>query len=725
LRAHNQLNELRANELRFSTVETALFLKQVMRLDLSEEQVDALEARTEGWIAGLQIAALSMQSHEDPQTFLQAFSGSHRHILAYLAEEVLNRQSNSIQEFLMQTSILERLCGPLCDAVTGASDGQSILENLERANLFITQLDEEGLWYRYHRLFLEVLQTRLQQVRADQIHEFHRRAQKWYSHQGMITEAMPHAIASEEFDEAAGLIESVAGKMLRQGSIISLSRWLDAIPAERIRAHPRLCLARGWTIFMGPAVNLENAESWAQLALRVAQADGSIDSALTGEVSALQAMIAITRGEGARSRHLAQQALDELPLNSPWRNAVTFSLGTANLEFGDVGAAARAFEEALRLSQAESEFFVQLAAASFLADIEVFQGHLNRASEMYQMVLERSDPDLPQKGTIMAYGGLANILCERDQLVEALDYIQLGASQVERVGGEYAAFVLNRVLARLQQAQGHWRESFDILNEAYERGTNAQVKLVMRQTLALRANLQLMQGDRESAVIWAENSGLSPEDEEVNHPGWREVEYLTLARVVEAQGRHEEALSLLDRLRDSAETEERCGNEIAILALQSVIFHRNGNTALAFKCLARALTLAEPEGYIRIFADEGEPMRLLLTDYKSAVEKQIGNSLDGNLSRLLPYIDRLMAAFPQPPFAETSKDGSLLEPLSERELDILRLIASGRSNQEIADILVIAISTVKSHINNLYGKLGTNRRTQAIAIARQQGLLAD
>jgi LuxR family maltose regulon positive regulatory protein len=725
LRARDKLTEIRANDLRFTVHETGSFLTREVGEYLTIEEIAALEARTEGWIAGLQIAALSMRGRDNKSGFIQSFSGSNRHILGYLAEEVLNQRPKGTLNFLLQTSILDRLCGPLCDAVTGETSGQATLENLANANLFITPLDNEGKWYRYHHLFAEVLQVRLQQAHRDQVSELHRRAGNWHARQGMLEEAIHHALAGRDFKEAARLIENVTGEMLRKGSGASLVRWLNTIPEEIVRAHPHLCLARGWTFFMGPAISLENADEWAQLALHVAQSDGSLDSDLTGEINALQAMITITKGDVARSRELSEQALDRLPLDSPWRRVVTFTLGTTHLDFGDVTAAARAFDQALRLSQAERDAYIQLAAASFLADTEMFQGHLDRAKEMYQQVLAWSDPHLPQKGTIMAYGGLANILCERGQLEEARVQIQMGADQIELAGGIWSSFVLSRVLARLQQAQGNWMDALDILNRAHQLGQSVQVRLVVTLAAALRAGLQLAHGDLNAALFWAENCGLSPDDAEATHVGWREVEYLTLARVLDAQGKHTEASSLLERLLNAAQTGGRIGSAIEISVVQAIVQHMQGNRAHTLECLEYALTLAEPEGFLRTFIDEGEPMRQLLLDYQSTIKKRIGDSVDSDSLRLLAYTDKLLAAFSQPAAIKKPESESLLEPLSERELDILRLIATGRSNQEIADILVIAMSTVKSHINSIYGKLGTNRRTQAVVIARDAGLLSE
>jgi LuxR family maltose regulon positive regulatory protein len=725
LRACDQLAEFRANDLRFTADESSAFLNQVMGLSLEAEDVAALETRTEGWIGGLQIAALSMQGRDDVQGFIRAFSGSHRHVLGYLADEVLNQRPEGTLNFLLQTSILDRLCGPLCDAVTGDPGGQKILEELEHANLFIMPLDDEGRWYRYHRLFADVLQARLSRTWPDLVPELHRRAERWYAHEGMIEEAVRQALTGGDFEEAASLIEPLVGNMVRRGASTTLISWLDTLPQETIRARPSLCLARGWTCFMGPVLGLEDADEWARLALRVAKTDGSLDPTITGEADALQAMIAATRNELARSLELSRQALDQLPLDSPWRGTVLFCLGSAYYLSGDFLAAADVFREALSLSQAGGEHYIQFAAASFLAEILVFQGHLGRARELYEQVLEWADPRLPQKGGVMAYGGLANILCEQDQLDAALTLVQAGAEQLGQVGGAWAALAIYRALARVHQAHGNLTDALDAFGRAHQMGQKTRVGLVVALAAALRARLQLARGDLQAAANWAANSGLGPDDTEASHPGWREVEYLTLACLLAAQDRHDEASSLLDRLLRSAEAEERNGSAIGILAIQSVLMKSQGNTASALAILERTLTLAEPEGYIRVFVEEGVPMHTLLSNFQSLIRQRISSGADSASLRLLTYTEKLLAAFSRPTGVETIESGAILEPLTERELEILRLLSTGLSNKEIADILVIAVSTVKSHINGLYGKLGTHRRTEAVAIARDRGLLTD
>ncbi len=725
LRARDKLTELRANDLRFTAQEAAAFLTQVMGLDLSAEEVAALEKRTEGWIAGLQIAALSMQSHQDTREFIQAFSGSHRHILGYLADEVLNQRPKGTLDFLLQTSILERLCGPLCDAVTGGSGGQAILESLEHANLFIIALDNQGVWYRYHPLFAEVLQARLQQSQHERVPELHRRAGSWHAQQGMMDEAVRHTLAGADYEKAACLIENLAGNMLRQGSSASLIKWLDAMPEETVRASPRLCLARAWTFLWGPVFSLERADEWGQRALNEKAPGLNLEPELEGEVYALKALIAADRVELALSRELANRALEYLPADSPWLGTTTFCLGSALYAAGEFSAASTVLTEALQLSQANGSLYIQLIAASFLADMQVYQGYLGRAMELYLQVLAWSDSSIPQKGALVAHAGLAKVLYEQDQLDAALAHAQSGIEQLEQVGGPGAALWLYRTLARVQQAKGTWTGALEALDRVYQSGQSAQIPFVMAQAAALRAQVLLAQGNLEAATLWAADSGLDSKDSEASHSGLRELEYLTFARVLAARGLHLEALSLLERLLETSLAEGRRGSTIEILALQGLAFQTEGNATRALECLEHALILAEPEGYLRVFVDEGEPMRRLLADLQSILKQKVSTTVDNSSLRLLAYTEKLLSVFPNPNQVTPNEIGTMLEPLSEREMEILRLISTGLTNQEIAHTLVIAVSTVKSHINNLYGKLGTQRRAQAIAIARKWGLLSD
>jgi LuxR family transcriptional regulator, maltose regulon positive regulatory protein len=755
LRVRGQLTELRAADLRFTLDEVTTFFEQIKELPLSADQIKELETRTEGWGAGLHLAALSLQGLDAAgiSRFIRDFTGSHRYVFDYLAEEVLQQQPEEIQRFLLRTSILSRLCGPLCDTVLGRGAGeqgdrgeftlappllrsptaaQNILEYLEHTNLFLIPLDDRRRWYRYHHLFAQVLLNRLQQTQPDSVPELHRRASGWYAEERLVDEAVNHALAGRDFEQAARLIEAVAGDMVRRGSIAGLIRWLDAMPETTIRARPRLCLARAWTFHWGPAFSLESADEWAQLALRTALANGSLDTDLTGEVAALQTMIAGGRSDWTRTLEFSRQALDELPPDSPWRSAITLCVGNAHIDSGDLAAASRVLGEALRFSQADGVHYIQLVAATFLADIQVFQGHLDRAMEMYQQVLVWADHGIPQKGGVMAHGGQANILCERNQLDAALAHVQLGADQLDRVGGAWSTLVIYRVLARVQQARGNWTDALDVLDRAYQIGRRAQISLAETQAAALRARLQLAQGDLRAAAAWAANSGLSLDDAEASRLGWREVEYLTLARVLGAQGRYAEALLLLDRLMQSAQAEERNGSLIAIHVLQALIIQTQGNMAHALTFLERALVLAEPEGYVRIFVDEGEPMAQLLSqavkaglrpDYASQLLAAFPTDEGGTLRVKDEGHSAALHPSSSPGAPRSAVLQPLVEPLSKRELEILSLMAQGLTNLEIAQQVFISAQTVKVHTRNIYGKLGVNSRQQAVSKARDLGLL--
>ncbi|MCG3207616.1 MAG: HTH-type transcriptional regulator MalT [Anaerolineae bacterium] len=755
LRVRGQLNELRAADLRFTPAEVTTFFQQIKVLPLPTEHIEELETRTEGWGAGLHLAALSLQGLDEPgiSRFIRNFTGSHHHVFDYLAEEVLQQQPEEIQHFLLQTSILTRLCAPLCDAVLGRDEGgrilapavasadvkdeensssfirqpsASILEYLEHANLFLVPLDNERRWYRYHHLFAEVLRNRLRQTRPDSILKLHRRASRWFEAERLVDEAVSHALAGRDFEEAAHLIESVVGDMLRRGFSVSPIRWLDEMPAEIIRARPRLCLARAWTFHMGPALNLESAEAWAQLALQAASDSGLQDPDLTGEVAALQAMIAATRGQVARSRELAIQAQRNLPHHNPWHSTIAFCLGTAHLVSGDMAAAAHTLSEALRLSQADGLHYIQLAAASFLADIAMVQGQLDRAIDMYRQVLDWAGHGVPQKGAVMARGGQAHILYERNELDAALAQLHLGAEQIDQVGGAWSALAIYRVLARVQQARGNWAEALATLDRAYQVGQSVKVNMVATVAAALRADLQLAQGNLKAASDWAANSGLNSDDAEADHPGLREVEYFSLARVLNAQGRRTEALSLLDRLMGSAESEGRYGSLITVLLLQALILHTQGNLPQALAFLERALNLAEPEGYIRTFVDEGPPMAALLHEaYSRVIMPAYTGRLLAAFDFRLPILDFGLDTTQKPKIQNRKSEiQNLVEPLSKRELEILALMAQGLTNPEIARQIFISAQTVKVHTRNIYGKLGVNSRRQAVAKARALGLLA-
>ncbi|RIK29030.1 MAG: hypothetical protein DCC56_14300 [Anaerolineae bacterium] len=730
LRARDQLSELRANDLRFTVDESTAFLNRAMGLSLSSEEVAALEARTEGWIAGLQIAALSMQGQEDISGFVAAFSGSHRHILGYLANEVIDKQPERILNFLLKTSILERLCGPLCDAVTGDTGGQAILEEMEHANLFIARLDDEGKWYRYHHLFAEVLQGRLRHAQRALIPELHRRASDWFEQAGLIDDAIHHALAAPDMERAAVLVERYSMLMMQQSKIFLFRSWLQQLPEGLVQTRPRLILAYGWSLVLTGHVN--ELEKWLT-APQTSAVLGTPDlpAQVLGELILLRATLARFRRENDRAFELAAEALNLLSEDNRGLQAgALYTMGVAHLQKGDIDSASQVFLEAATLGEAKGGPYMALSALDTLSDIQIRQGYLTQALQSCRQALDmaarRNWETMPAIG--MTYIHLGRVLYEQNDLEGAARALMNG---VDRLRGSIEQFLLAQgyiTLAQVYLARGNANQAFATIRQGEEwfsqmlvTDTGAGTWLnVGRLRMTIRVN------DLGTAIKWAEDCQWLPE-----HTTLGQVQAITLVRLRLAQSWHGqqdrfllESAAIIDRLVERATAGQWWGELIELLILRSLLYRAQNNSAEMFRTLDQAIALAEPESYIRVFVDEGQPMRLLLLDYRLNIERDVRDNAEVSLLRRLAYTDKLLAAFSPSAPVEEARNENLAEPLSQRELAILRLIAAGRSNQEIADTLVIALSTVKSHINNLYGKLGTNRRTEAIAIAREQGWLS-
>jgi LuxR family maltose regulon positive regulatory protein len=717
LRARGELTELRAAELRFTTHEASAFLNQAMALYLAPEQIAALEERTEGWIAGLQLAALSLQGRDAERisAFIQAFTGSHHYIMDYLVEEVLGRQPEQIQTFLLRTSILDRLSGSLCDAVTGQNDSQTLLERLERANLFVFPLEEERRWYRYHHLFADLLRYRLHQSQPNRVFELQRRASEWYERTGLAVEAIQHALAANDFERAARLIAQAGGTMLRHGESTTLAGWLEVLPDDVVRSQAQLCVVHAWALLF--------AGQWDALELRLQDAERSVDAHATqlpsaeiqdilGQAAAIRATVAINRGDIGRTIELCHQALEGLPENNLLvRGVVSLVLGAAYELSGDVVAASQAWSEASTLSQASGNTQAALTAIHALAKLQVIQGHLRQAAESYQQAMQlgvnQDGRPLPAVGA--AYVGLGDLLREWNDLSVAARHVAQGIelcklwANMSYLADGYVTF------AHVFQAQGDAAGALDMIQQAERMVQMQQVShWIVSETATCQAQLWLMQGNMAAATRWAQEAGLRMEDE----PGFgREAEHIAWTRVLIAQHRPAEAQQLLARWLPAAEAGGRIGHVIGMLILQSLALHAQDETAAALTTLERALSLAEPEGYIRTFVDEGEPMAKLLG--------RINVSREGG--RLKDYVRKLLFAFGKEETLHPSAliaHPSLVEPLSERELQVLRLVAAGASNREIAKALIVTVGTVKAHMHHIYGKLGVQSRTQAIARAR-------
>ncbi len=724
-RARGQLVELRAEDLRFTPDEAAEFLNRVMGLGLPAAHIATLGERTEGWIAGLQLAALSMRGRADLTGFIQAFTGSHAYVVDYLADEVLRQQPAEVEQFLLRTAILDRLSGPLCDAVAEQTHSQAMLERLERDNLFLVPLDVDRQWYRYHQLFADVLRSRLRQTQHAEIPNLHRRASSWFQHNGLLEEAVQHALAGADYAHAMQLIEGIFEASLQKGAILNLLRWMNAIPTEHIRTRPRLCLAYAWSLSAWTSAgdrsrSWEAIEAWTQAALQALSPEDSGADTIRAEVLVIRANVASIREDFALTADLSQRALEYLTPDSSWRNLMTMLLGEAHLMVGDAQFAEAKLSEASAMSRKAGSNDFWMLITTHLADAKVVRGQLRPATTLYQQVVDYAAKSRqPLRRASMAYSGLANILYEHNRLDEALAYLRTGREIIEQAGGSLRSTIVNAIpLARAQQAQGNTEAALATLTQLEELAHREQVHPLTRAMIAAYyARIHLAQGDLPFVAGWVSASGLSKDDARPDaiRPASRAVEYTTLVRFYLRTGEAEAAPGLLERLIHTATAMGRAGHLVELYMLQAVAYSALRETPRALAALEVALTHAEPEGYIRTFVDEGEPVRVLL--------KRLAIS-----ERLRAYVGKLLVAFTdlgEVALASPSSDlqSQLAEPLTDRELEVLRLVAEGLSDRQMAERMTVVVGTVKRHLNNLYGKLGVHSRTQALARARELGLV--
>ncbi len=737
LRAKSQLTELRVTELRFTPSEAAEFLNQVMGLNLSAENIGALETRTEGWIAGLQLAAISMQGHQDVTRFIQSFTGTHHFVLDYLIEEVLQQQSESIQTFLLHTSILDRLCGSLCDAVLldPSASGQETLEYIERANLFLVPLDNERRWYRYHHLFADLLRQRLLQSTASSrageegVAEFHKRASVWYADNGFPADAIHHAFAAKDFVHAASLVELAWPEMDGRFQAATWLDWAKALPDELVRARPVLSVAYAWAYLNGGELEaaesrLKNAERWLDTSSRIAGehttemviVDKEQFRTLPASIATARAYQTQARGDILGSVKYGRLALGLLPESDHLRRGPAAALlALAQWASGDLEEAHQTLAEAMSNFQKVGNLNFAISGTYGLADIRTTQGRLREAVKIYkdvlQVALEHGEPLL--RGTADLYLGLSELYHEQGDQETAIRNLL----HSEELGDQAALpdwrYRLCRIQACFKETQGDLAGALNLLDEAERHYRRTPVPDI-RPLEALRTRVWVAQGRLSEALLWVQERGLSVDDE---LSFLREFEYIMLARVLIAEYMRDpidrtvrEAMRLLDRLRQAAEDGGRMGSVIEIMILQSLAFQAQGNFAPALLTLERALRLAEPEGYVRIFVDEGLPMTQLLSE--------------ASVHGMMPdYVGKLLAVFEGGKKPDLAANQPLIEPLSLRELEVLQLIAQGLSNHEISERLFLALSTVKGHNQKIFEKLQVQRRTEAIVRARELGLL--
>lgn len=737
LRAQGQLIEIRVADLRFTLNETTTFLNQMLGFNLSKENTAILENRTEGWIAGLQLAALSMRNQVDASDFINSFAGDHRYIVDYLVEEVLQSQDEKVRIFLLQTSILEQMNGLLCTAVTGQEDCSNLLEILERNNLFVVSLDNRRYWYRYHHLFADVLRAYLLEEQSDQITILHKRASEWYEKNKLLANAIHHSFASKDLNRTAGLIELAWSDMDKSRQSTAWLDWVIVLPDELVRKRPVLSIGYAWALldngeleaaesrirdaeqFLNQITNEKEGEKNQPLEYLVS--DLNEFKFLPATISTARTYLALSLGDIQNAIKYAQHAIENFPENEYHRRGTTNALlGLALLTNGNLEEADEVFTDAMSDYEKAGNILFSITGTFILAEIRSALGHLRQAFEKYQQSLQLAQGKSKYVlwGTADLHTGLSELFLKQNKLVEAAEHLVISKELGEQANFPRWYFRWCIAKAQLQEALGDLGGALELLIEAernYIRGPVPDIRPIS----ALKTQVWIAQNRLDEAWVWVKENNLTLDDE-ISY--LHEFEYITLARLLIAQYRNDEkeihienAVRLLNKLEEIAEEGRRMGSLIEILVQKALAYEAQGDIVAAFHPLERALKVAEPEEYVGIFIDEGEPMSRLLSEA-------------ANQDIMSGYVDRLLASLKGENQNVENKSKSpdsqsLIEPLSERELEILRLIAKGLSNREISERLFLAMPTVKGHNRNIFGKLQVKRRTEAVASARELGLL--
>ena len=727
LRARGQLAELRTAELRFTAGEAAAMLREASGADLPDAAVAALAARTEGWAAGLQLAALSLRGHADVAGFVAAFTGSNRYVLDFLAEEVLERQSQQVRTFLLETSVLERLSGELCDAVTGRTGSQALLEHVERAGLFLVPLDEVRGWWRYHHLFADLLRARLQDEQPGRAAQLHCNAATWYEEHGLADDAIGHAAAAGEMTWAARLIEQHFDAVYYwRGEGATIQRWLSALPADLVRSRPRLLLVQA--LVAATSGNLGAVEPLLDAAERAfagtvgepfgptAGRAGSMLVNVPALIALHRSYLAQLRGDAEGTAAFASRVLAELGEGELLLGSLAqWNLAVAEWLRGRLAEAGRAFMSSITRWRAAGQPTLTAYGGYQLGQVQRAQGHLDATVQTCLRALDfTAPPDQPTPPAAgPAYVGLAEVSYQRDELDTALRHVTEGIALCRQF--VYTAPLAGGLatLAWIRQATGDPAEALEAIGEAGQASPGPAGPL--NPVPAQRARLLLAQGDLAAAERWTQENSLAADDE---LDFAREPGHLVLARLLLAQDRPGQALAVLDRLHAAAVAQDRAGSLIETGALRALALAASGDEAGAVTGLAGALALACPQGYVRVFADEGPPMAALLG-------RLIAAQRTGRAAAEVPlgYLARLQRAFGPGRPARDPVPSGIVDPLTRRELEVLEMLAAGRSNQAIAGELVVTLDTVKKHVGHVLGKLGAANRTEAVARARELSLI--
>jgi len=722
LRVGGQLTELRSNDLRFTASEIAAFLNEIMGFELTNGDIKALETRTEGWIASLQLAALSLQGREDKREFIAAFSGSHHYVIDYLVDEVMSRQPIEIQKFLYRTSILERFCAALSDAMLEITSSKEVIQQLEVANLFLIPLDDERKWYRYHHLFADFLRQYLSETEPEDVPALHRRTSNWLEQNNLFPEAINHAIVGEDFKHAAQMIENIGPDMMMKSEFDQLTRWLDSMPQNFVENWPWLCIIRAWIYDRWAQFDLgEQYLKHAETALEntASETPEDAEKIIRGQIAAIRALYTLKKGQIPQSIEYSNQALDYLPGDYFNRGVASFSLGWAKKAQGDLSGSIQAYEEGRKSSLAAGNQILAQVIILDIGKIQSLQGHIYQAAESFreaiQFKYDKSEIKIPYASS--ASVSLANILREWNELDAALGYLQEGieigitSKIVDAITAGYAS------LALLYLAQGDLEAAIQACENA-ERMVKDIPDLeaeTLSKTLDSRVRLLLAQNQVTEAARYVQEKGLRV-DAEINY--FFEFEHIVLARVLIHSGRENSvsqdlpnAHKLLGKILEMTKSAGYISQVIETLVLQALAFEAQGKYDQALNSLEEALTLAEPDGYVRTFIDEGEPMKKLLCLAASRGIYKI-------------YVNKLMDAFEPSELKEQPiTPQQLLDPLSERELEVLKMLATELSGPEIARELMVSLNTSRTHTKNIYTKLGVNNRRSAVSRAEELKLL--
>jgi LuxR family maltose regulon positive regulatory protein len=712
-RARGQLLELRAEDLRFSLQEASDFLNRSMGIELSEEEIQGLHDQIEGWAAGLQLAALSLR-HRSPTVPVAAIiSGRQRFIADYLSQDVLDQLSEDVRGFLLRTSHLERLCASLCEAVVGTSGGQRMLEHLERQNLFVLALDDERAWFRFHPLFADLLRSELDRRHADEVAGLHRRAAAWYVRHDLPEQAFRHAVAGDDVNQVIEIFDKYFTAKLNGGELKVVGSWIDSLPGEWSAAYPALDLMRvgllAYTGAFDACVLLVDA-----IEQRLVAVESEDTRWQLARVLAVRCFIACTQNDLARAETYADRALRDLPAKDVgFRPGVYVSLGDAYRRNGRWEEAKERYLTALKVTHSPTVRLFSAHVFGALADLELKQGRLQNAAGYWRKALaaiwERENwGRLPLPAIGWVYIRMGELLYEWNQLAEAWDYVSRGLQHAD-LGGDVRALIAGYLIAaRMKLTEGEVETAAEYMERVRPLVEQAQFPEWTSQYERSQLELWLAQDRLRPAVTWS--------DEVLRRPAFKErpesvVAQLAMARVLIVKGDAPslaKGQTLIERLLQTAE-EGQMRVTIEALALKALADWRRGERAGALITLEHSLRLAEPEGYVRLFADLGLPMARVLQDARSR-------------KVMSDYVDRLLAAFSRDAVMPAAGP-SLSEPLTEREMEVLRLLAAGLTNREIAGRLVVSPETVKKHGANIYGKLGAGNRTQAVARARELDLL--